>query len=113
MKGKWVKDYCPYAKDQGFDSVIGDVALGESIFGFQYLHPDVPGLVNFALATNGKVHQMADARYRVLVTRSQSSSYGPPVVNKAYVYGQYADHFHLAGDAGEWYDIVVIGIIAY
>jgi hypothetical protein len=31
MKGKWIKDYCPYCKDQGFDSVIGNVAPGEVV----------------------------------------------------------------------------------
>jgi len=117
MKRRWVKDYCPFARDQGMDSIIGDVAAGETVFGFQFLHPGGPGaLVNLKISTNGKVTQMQDAFYKVFVTKSATAVYPPgipAVVNKPYAYEQYADHFQLYGDTGEWYDVVVIGKVLY
>ena len=110
MKRRWIKDYCPYAKDQGFMAVVGDVVMGESVFGFSHTQLGVTDTIVLNTATNGKVKQMKNNAYRVQVTKVSAGSItgtAPFVVTKTKV------NLSLKGEIGEDYDIVVIGKIAY
>jgi hypothetical protein len=109
MKGKWIKDYCPYCKDQGFDSVIGNVAPGEVVFGFYHLQSGSPEIITFKTATNGKVTMMRDTNYRVLATKISAGS----EVSAPYNLRKYKDLFYLAAESGEEYDIVIVGKVGY
>jgi len=109
VKNKWVKDVCPYAKDQGFSSVVGDVAPGETVFGFTHIQVAAQDVIYFRIATGGKVTQMANTNYKVLVTKVSADS----EVSVPFGYSQYKDNFTLDAEAAEQYDIVVIGKVIY
>ena len=110
MKGKWIKDYCPYAKDQGFDSVIGNVAPGETVFGFRHVLVAGTDTLNLNTVTEGKVTMMKNTNYRILVTKVDA---GSTLTAVAYTSWKYKDAFNLTGDAGGTYDIIVVGKIGY
>lgn len=112
MKKRWVKDYCPYAKDQGFLSVIGDVAPGEQVFGFTYLTVGGDDVITFATETHKRVTQMKDTNYRVQLTKVTAAS-GASEGSEAYVRTQTAVSFVLIGDTAQLYDVIVIGRINY
>lgn len=109
MKGKWIKDYCPYAKDQGFDSVIGNVAPGELVFGFKHTQVGATDSLFFKTITEGKVTMMRDTFYRILVTKTSGGS----VASVPYTSYKYKDAFNLTAEIGEEYDIIVVGKIGY
>lgn len=107
MAGKWAKDSCPFCKDQGFYSVIGDVKPGEIIFGFPYVMGRSPDTLDFETETGGKVREMADINYRVFAVRVDLGS-----VSEATIYSvsnKTKLSFDLAGDDGGSYDVVVVG----
>ena len=109
MKGKWIRDYCPYCKDQGFDSIIGDVAPGEMVFGFYHNQTGALDIINLNTATGGKITMMRDTNYRVLVTKISAGS----EVSAPYSLRKGKDQFYLGAEAGEEYDIVVVGHVGY
>ncbi len=109
-KKRWVKDYCPFAKDQGFMGVVGDVAPGETVFGFTVTLLASPTVLVLRTVTKGLVKQMKDTNYRVQVTKVLSGSIG--AVNP-YVTTKTEDRFSLYGDVGSNYDVVVIGHVSY
>lgn len=109
MKRRWVKDYCPYAKDQGFMAVVGDVAPGETAFGFSHRQVAGTDTLDFNTKTAGKIKQMQNAGFKVQVTKSSAGS----VVTVPFVLSKTAIGFNLTAEAGEDYDIVVIGKVAY
>jgi len=110
MKKRWISQYCPYAKDQGFLSVIGDVAPGEIVFGFTITGTGSGQSVVFSAATTGRVHQMKDTKYRVQITKCTSGSI---VATAAYHYSQTKVGFVMDVESGEDYDVVVIGKVSY
>jgi hypothetical protein len=111
-QGRWVKDFCPYAKDQGFYSVIGDVAPGEKVFGFTHtLTGSGTNALVLKTETNGLVTEMADKNYRVLVTKSVTGSIVPGA--EALVALKTKSGFSLFGTQNSDYDIIVIGRVLY
>ena len=111
--GKWFKDSCPYCKDQGFDSVIGDVEAGETIFGFTHTMVATADKLTFATETVNRITQMADTDYKVIATRITATSGGGSEVSVPYIYDQHVGYFYLAGEAGWQYDVIVRGRILY
>jgi hypothetical protein len=109
MKRRWVKDYCPYAKDQGFMAVVGNVLPGETAFGFSHHQLAGTDTLNFKTETKEKVTQMKDELYRIQVTKSSAGS----VATIPFVPTKTKISFDLTAEAGEDYDIVIIGRIAY
>lgn len=109
MKQRWVRDYCPFAKDQGFDSITGNVYPGEQIFGFTHTQVAASDIITFATETHNKVTYMKNTAYKVQVTKVSSGS----VVTVGYAYEQYKNYFRLYAEAGEVYDIIIIGKIGY
>jgi len=109
MKGRWVKDICPYAKDQGFNSVIGDVRPGEKIFGFTVTSTSTDMTLTLKTVTGGKVTQMHDLNYRVIPVKVDTGS----VAAVAYIKTKAKTSFHLCAENNKIYDIVVIGRVLY
>jgi hypothetical protein len=109
MKQRWVKDYCPYAKDQKFDSITGNVYPGEQVFGFTHTQVAASDKLVFATETHNRVTYMKNTAYRVQVTKVSAGS----VATVAFAYEQYKDYCRLYGEAGEIYDIIIIGRIGY
>jgi hypothetical protein len=110
-KGRWVKDSCPFAKDQGFNSVIGDVAPGEQIFGFTHTMSSTPDTLTLKTETNGLVSEMADRNYRVIATKVSTGSIaalGEPVIS-----AKTKLSFDLDGENSTDYDLIVIGRVLY
>ena len=113
VTGKWFKDSCPYCKDQGFPSVVGDVETGESVFGFTHLQVNSGAdTITFATETGGKVHNMADTDYKVLVTRTDA---GSEATSNALtiVSAQTRVSFALTGVTAQYYDVIIRGRILY
>jgi hypothetical protein len=112
MKKRWIRDYCPFAADQGFLSVIGDVAPGELVFGFSWTGGGLADVITFETVTPSyaKVKQMKNDKYRVQVTKTSA---GSVVTTPVYVYGKTKIKFNVDTEAGEVYDIIVIGKVAY
>jgi hypothetical protein len=109
MNTKWVRNLCPYAKDQRFDSVIGDVVPGEIVFGFSHTQVAGQDTIIFSTATSNKVTQMVNTDYKVQVTKVSSGS----EVSVPFAYTQYETSFILDAEAAEDYDIIVIGKVRY
>jgi hypothetical protein len=125
MKDKWISQVCPFARDQGFDSVIGDVKPGETVFGFTHTMVAAHDHLNFAVetavekGTSGKgtkgqriIHEMADIYYRVFASKistdgGASEGAGTYEVTKA------VNGFILYADIGMMYDVVVIGRVRW
>ncbi len=125
MKDKWVKDVCPFAKDQNFYSVIGEVVPGETVFGFTVTMTGASQAVDFATetareqGTAGKgttgqriIHQMADAYYRVFATKVSTDG-GASEGNATYEVTKSVTGFTLYGDNGRTYDVIVIGKVLF
>jgi hypothetical protein len=117
MKKRFFKDYCPFAKDQGFLSVTGNVALGESVFGFTIAGTGAGQLVVFSAATapysgqsQSTVHEMKNTRYKVQITKTSS---GSVVSTAAFHHTQLKTGFTMESENGEDYDVVVIGKVAF
>jgi hypothetical protein len=110
MKRRWIKDYCPFAKDQGFMGVIGDVAPGETVFGFTVALMASPTALVLRTQTDGKVHQMKDIYYRVEVTKSAAGSLAGA---DPYVGLKTETQLSLYGEVGATYDVIVIGHVNY
>lgn len=110
-KGRWVKDICPFAKDQGFNSVIGDEAPGETVFGFTHTMSGTTETLTFKTETVGLVTQMADKNYRVLVTKSSTGSI--VAATTAAIGAKLETTFAIRGESGKAYDIIVIGRVLY
>jgi hypothetical protein len=121
---KWFKDSCPYCKDQGFMSVIGDVEAGESVIGFTHkmsgtqgatgaaaLPVDTVAFKDQSLSSGGKVTNMADTDYKVFAIRSVTGAAPPSYQSN--VSAQKKESFGFQGDAGTYYDIIVRGRILY
>jgi hypothetical protein len=108
--GKWFKDSCPYCKDQGFNSVIGDVEAGETIFGFAHTQVATADKITFSTATSGRVTQMVNTDYHVEATRVNVGSAGASEASVSFVYDQHLDYFYLAGEVGDGeYEVIVRG----
>ena len=108
-KRRWIKDYCPFAKDQGFMGVIGDVAPGETVFGFTVSIAASPTAMVFSTQTKNKVKLMKDTYYRVLVTKVST---GSVLATNPYVGLKTKSQFSLYGEAGT-YDVIVVGHVNY
>jgi hypothetical protein len=113
VTSKWFKDSCPYCKDQGFPSVIGDVEAGESVFGFTHTQVATTDIITLYTETSGKVNNMADTNYEVLVTRTAAGSESSSNDSVLYVSAQKRESFSLTGVANEVYDVIVRGRILY
>jgi len=109
MKRKWVKDFCPYAKNQGFYSVIGNVDKGQKIFGFEHTQAAGSDTITFASATRNVVTQMQDTSYEVILSDTSTAS----VVTMCAVITKTKTSFILVGEANAVYDVVVIGNVNY
>lgn len=109
-KRRWIKDYCPFAKDQGFMGVVGDVAPGETVFGFSVTLGATPTTLVFRITTGGKVKQMKDTNYRVQVTKVTTGSI---VTANPWIDFKYEDQFNLNGEVGAIYDVIVVGHVNY
>lgn len=109
MKRKWIKDYCPYAKNQGFYSVVGNVDKGQKVFGFEHTQVAGADVIVLATATRNVVTQMQDTGYEVILSDTSSGS----VVTVCYVEDKTKTSFELNGEAGAVYDVVVIGNVNY
>ena len=109
MKRKWIKDYCLFARNQGFYSVVGNVDKGQKVFGFE--HSQVAGADTIVLSTATKnvVTQMQDTGYEVIVTDTSAAS----VVTFSYITGKTKTSFVLNGEVGAVYDVVVLGNVNY
>ena len=125
MKDKWISQVCPFAHDQGFDSVVGDVKPGETVFGFTHTMVAAHDHLNFATETaieqgaSGKgttgqriIHEMADTYYRVFASKvsidgGASEGSGTYEVTKA------VNGFILYADITKMYDIIVIGRVRW
>ena len=110
MEGCWVKDYCPFAKDQGMLGVMGNVEQGQTIFGFSVTLVGAADALVFHTVTNGRVTEMSAIDYHVFVngaTESTSSPGVPAVV--AWVNLKTKLGLTLHGDTGFSYDVVVQG----
>jgi hypothetical protein len=117
MKGKFTKDYCPFAKDQGFLSVIGNVALGESVFGFTVTSTGAGQAIVFATVTapysgqsGNKVHEMKNIRYKIQITKVSSGSL---IGTVGFWHDPLKTGFTMEGETGEDYDVIVVGKVAF
>lgn len=108
-KGKWIKDTCPYAKDQGFYSVIGDVRPGETVFGFSVTTGSTDHSCVLKTVTEGKVVQMDDTNYRVIATKVGAGSVATVPIVKT----KTKTSFNIAGENAKVYDVIVIGRVLY
>jgi hypothetical protein len=109
-KRRWIKDYCPFAKDQGFMGVVGDVAPGETVFGFTVTLGASPTAMVFSTQTGGKIKMMKDTYYRVQITKVTAGSIAGA---NPYIAAKTKSQFSLYGEAGAIYDIIVIGHVNY
>jgi hypothetical protein len=109
MKRKWIKDYCPYAKNQGFYSVVGNVDKGQKVFGFEHTQSAGSDTITFASATRNIVTQMQDTSYEVILSDTSSGS----VVTICSVLSKTKTSFALVGESSAVYDVVVIGNVNY
>ena len=109
MKRKWIKDYCPFAKNQGFYSVVGNVNKGQRIFGFAHTQVAGADTITLSTATRNVVTQMQDTGYEVILSDTSAGS----VVTLCYVSTKTKTSFVLNGEAAAVYDIVVIGNVNY
>jgi hypothetical protein len=108
VKKLWAKDFCPFCRDQGFYSIIGDVALGEQIFGFKLTSTGSAQTVTLSTATAGKVHQMKDEKYRLFITKLDSQVETIPCS-----YTRTKVNFIMDGDTGTEYDVLIVGKVAF
>jgi hypothetical protein len=117
---RWIKDYCPFAKDQGFMSIVGDVAPGETVFGFTIpaalMTANTGIALTFAQLTSGygmgsisKVTQMKDAVWRAMCSAVTSGS----EILLPKIYAKTKVGFTIKADASKDYDVVIIGRILY
>ncbi len=109
MKRKWIKDYCPFAKSQGFYSIVGNVNKGQKVFGFSHTQAAGSDAITFSSSTRNVIKQMQDVGYEVVVTDTSTTS----VVTVAYVTTKTKTGFTLVGEAAATYDVVVIGNVNY
>jgi hypothetical protein len=109
MKRKWVKDYCPYSKAQGFYAIVGNVDRGQKVFGFSHTLGAANEDLVLATKTRGAVHQMDDTGYEVEVVKTSAGS----VATVVYITSKTVTQFNLRGENGQTYDIVVVGNVDY
>jgi hypothetical protein len=107
MSNKWAKDSCPYASDQGFYSVVGDIEEGETLFGFTHTQVGASDTITLATSTGGQVNVMADTDYQVEATKLSATSVSVTAV--AYITSKSRTAFVLNGDAGDMYDVIIKG----
>jgi len=110
MKGRWTKDFCPFARDQGLLSVIGNIERGQTIFGFSVTLTGASKVLVFKTVTKSKVTEMASIDYHVFPCGSTETTSGPaaPTV-VAYVTNKTKLAFTLHGQMGFSYDVIVQG----
>jgi hypothetical protein len=111
MKGRWVKDSCPYARDQGFQSVVGNVAPGETVFGFTYLMTSASDTITLKTVTKGLVTQMADKQYRVIPMKVDTGSIADADIPR--VSSKKEATFVLSAENAKYYDVIVVGRVLY
>lgn len=109
MKGKWISDVCPFAKDQGFLSVVSNVESGETVFGFTHRQSGETDIINFKTKTAGKVTQMKDTDYKVII----GAIAGTSQTKNYFSLSQSRTGFTLTAVPGESYDILVIGKVEF
>jgi len=110
MEGRWIKDYCPFARDNGLLSIIGNVESEQTIFGFSVALTGASAALVFSTVTNSKVTEMDGVDYHVFVcgsTETTSAPGAPAVVG--YVTNKTKLGLTLHGENGFSYDIVVQG----
>ena len=110
MEGRWIKDYCPFAKDQGMLGAMGNVEQGQTIFGFSVTLVAAADVLVFRTVTNGRVTEMDAIDFHAFVngaTESTSSPGVPAVV--AYITNKTKLGLTLHGEKGFSYDVVVQG----
>ena len=109
MKRKWIKDYCPFARNQGFYSVVGNVDKGQKVFGFEHSQVAGDDTIVFSTATKNVVTQMQDTSYEVIITDTSAVS----VVTFVWVTDKTKTSFHIHGEVNAIYDVVVLGNVNY
>ena len=109
MKRKWIKDYCPFAKNQGFYSIVGNVGKGQKVFGFSHSQVAGTDAIVLATVTRKAITQMQDTGYEVIITDTSTAS----VVTLVYTTGKTKVGFNIVGEAAATYDVVVIGNVNY
>jgi hypothetical protein len=109
MKRKWIKDYCPFAKNQGFYSVVGNVDRGQKVFGFAHTQVAGADTITLSTATRNVVKQMQDTGYEIMVTDTSVTS----VVTLVFTTSKTKTSFVLNGEAGATYDVVILGNVNY
>jgi len=120
---KWAKDYCPFCKSQGFDGIVGSTLLDLVLFAFRHTQSGGVDAVKFATEMTMKnltgqykgqmggplVTVMMDNTYQVNITKSTSGI----IVTPPYASSLAVDGFTLNGEAGETYDVLVLGQIRF
>lgn len=109
-KKRWIKDYCPFARDQGFMGVVGDVAPGETVFGFTITLGATPTAMVFSTQTRNKIKLMKDTNYRIQVTKVTAGSIAGA---NPYVGLKTKSQFSLYGEVGAIYDVIIVGHVNY
>jgi hypothetical protein len=115
MRDKFLQDYCPYSKDQGFLDVVGDVEQGDTMFGFSVTTTKAVTTVIFDTDTRNEgaggpqVHEMNGIDYHVFpfCSTESTSAFLPLVL--CYVTDKTRLGFTLHGEANFTYDIIVKG----
>lgn len=124
MKDKWAKNVCPFCKDQGFDSIIGDPLPGETVISFTHTMTSDHDTLDFATVTAKQlgvvgprnqriIHQMRDIMYRVFATRADEGDESHTEAGATYQYTKDYTGFVFYGESGYTYDFVVIGRVNF
>ncbi len=127
MKDKWAKDVCPFCKDQGFDSIVGDPKPGETVIGITHTMVGAADTLDFLTYTAKEygphtgisvqntriIHQMADLLYRVFISRADEGDEATDESNSTYIGTKTLTSFVVNGIAGHTYDIIVVGRVNF
>jgi len=128
MKDKWAKDVCPFCKDQGFDSIIGDPKPGETVISFSHTISGASEALVIETETakalltpfgeagrpNGRViHQMRDTLYRVFISRADEGDEAHAESNATYIGAKTLTGFTIYGESGYTYDICIVGRVNF
>ena len=118
--GKWAKDYCPYCNARGYRALVGGVYGGLTLFGFKHAQTNAADSISFrnevtmyglrgemsgGAEGNILVREMEDADYQIIITKSSAGA----ITSEPYPSAIGKTGFTLNGEAGEEYDVLVLG----
>jgi hypothetical protein len=117
---KWASDYCPFCKSQGFKGVAGGTLKDVAAFSFQWTLSSAGDTIAFndiktqniigrprGQLDDSLIHTMADNQYQIIVTKTSAGA----VVVPPYPEDVGTNNFTLQGEAGETYDVLILGQI--